>query len=484
MFTFALKTFGCQMNVADSELLARMLSARGGVQVARPELADLIVVNTCVVRQKAEDKAYSFIGGLRPLALRKEAAVSVRVDAPAHWVPERLPPDALSEHALHPPFIAVIGCLVPLSADFVRQKFPYVNLLVKTSEPAVVMSELAQAFAFPSQQREPAATEHAQLGAEAAAASCTEAASGEDEALAGYPALAFPRHSAFINVIRGCNHGCSFCIVPRVRGGEVSVPVADVVAEVKSLQEQGYRHVTLLGQNIVSYGSDWKHQPGFVELMDAVLSQSEIPWLSFLTSHPADLTREMITQVLSQERVTPFLHLPIQSGSDRILDLMRRKHTVAEYLEKIELVRRTRPDVFLTTDVIVGFPGETREEFEETLALLERVRFNDAFMFAYSPRAGTLAAKYHDPQSRAEKRAWLNELITLQRGIAHEVNQRYVGRTLPAIVEGKRNGVTIVRTAFNKPVTIRHTSRQPGEFTDVRIDEVAVSTFRGVEVNA
>lgn len=482
MFTFALKTFGCQMNVADSELLARMLSARGGVQVARPQLADLIVVNTCVVRQKAEDKAYSFIGGLRALVEGERSAPSVRVDAPVLWAHERLPPDVLSEDTENPPFIAVIGCLVPLSANFVREKFPYVNLFVKTSEPVLVMDELADSFAFAS-VREAAPESVGQVEADAATVSCTEAASGESEALAGYPALAFPRHSAFVNIIRGCNHGCSFCIVPRVRGREVSVPVVDVVAEVKSLHENGYRHITLLGQNIVSYGSDWKHQPGFIELVDAVLSETDIPWLSFLTSHPADLTAEMIGRVLSQERITPLLHLPIQSGCDRILGLMRRKHTVAEYLEKIELVRKTRPDIFLTTDIIVGFPGETREEFEQTLALMERVRFNDAFMFAYSPRAGTLAAKYEDPQSRAEKRAWLNELITLQRSIAHEVNQRYVGKTLPAIVEGVRDGLSVVRTSFNKPVTIPQTARQPGEFTHVRIEEVAVSTLRGVEVS-
>ena len=472
------------MNVADSETLARMLAGRGGVQVVQPQLADLILVNTCVVRRKAEDKAHSFIGGLRPLTRDEKGAVSVRMDAPLHWAPESLPPDIPSEHAARPPFIAVIGCLVPLNARFVRSKFPYVNLFVKTSEPAVVMSELAQAFALPS-EREPAETAAAQLGTEsAAAASCTEAASGDEEALAGCPALAFPRHSAFVNVVRGCNHGCSFCIVPRVRGREVSVPVAEVVAEVRSLHESGYRHITLLGQNIVSYGSDWKRRPGFVELMDAVLSQTEVPWLSFLTSHPADLAPEMIARVLSQERVTPLLHLPIQSGCNRILGLMRRQHTVAEYLDKIELVRRTRPDIFLATDIIVGFPGETREEFAQTLALMERVRFNDAFMFAYSPRAGTPAAKYDDPQSRAEKRAWLNELIALQRGIAHEVNQRYVGTTLPAIVEGARGDFAVVRTAFNKPVTIPQTARQPGEFTQVRIDEVAVSAFRGVEVNA
>ncbi len=481
MFTFAIKTFGCQMNVADNDEIARKLVACGGIQVSDAEKADLIIVNTCVVRQKAEDKGFSFIGSLKPLKQDRSLKARVKVDQP------KVHPAGASEKSASrsrdEPVIAVIGCLVPKSGRLIREKFPYVDIVISSSEPNLVLSELEKVFEFPriksafeltilEEKAEPTAT----------AQSCTESASAEKSPYEEFPSLMDTKHSALITVQRGCNHVCSFCIVPKVRGREASVPIREVVEQVKFYRSQGFNEVTLLGQNILSYGSDFGFEPNFVDLVDAVLTQCDVPWLSYLTSHPHDLNDEIIRKVVANPRITPLLHLPVQAGSDRILKLMRRKYTVNEYLDKVDKVRSARPDIFLTTDIIVGFPSETREDFEQTLSLMEKVKFNDAFMFAFSPRKGTLAAKYEDKQPIHEKKLWLNELIQLQREISQQVNSKYVGHVLPAIVEEKREGFAVARTAFNKPVQIPSTKKKPGEFTKVLIKEVVISSFKGEEV--
>jgi tRNA-2-methylthio-N6-dimethylallyladenosine synthase len=216
--------------------------------------------------------------------------------------------------------------------------------------------------------------------------------------------------------------------------------------------------------------------------MQAVIEQTEVPWISFLTSQPHDMSDEIIRRVIAHPRVTPLLHLPVQSGSDAVLKRMRRGYTAKAYEDWVAKVRAARPDIFLTTDFIVGFPGETERNFERTLELIRRVRFNDAFMFAYSPREGTTAAEYDGQVKPAERKRRLAELIELQRGIAHEVNSQYVGQTLDAIVEQADEGGAVARTPFNKPVVLPRTARKPGEFTRVRIGEVVVSSFKGEEV--
>lgn len=470
------------MNVADDDEIARSLSARGGIQVEDAEKADLIIINTCVVREKAEEKAFSFIGALRALKTKGGLTAKVRLDSP------KVHPAAIGgdgnklARSLATPKIVVIGCAVPKSGEVLREKFDFVDLLVKSSEPKLVISELEKIFDFPRRQSAFEMTVLSGTSDLKSLGSCTEASSGEVSPVEEFPSLMDTRFSGLVTVIRGCNHVCSFCIVPRVRGRETSVPIREVVEQVKLYRNLGFNEVTLLGQNILSYGSDFGFDPNFVDLVNAVLLQTDVPWLSYLTSHPYDLNEEIIRNVVANPRVTPLLHLPVQAGSDRILALMRRKYTVKDYLEKVDKARNARPDLFLTTDIIVGFPSESREEFEQTLKLMEQVRFNDAFMFAYSPRKGTLAAKYEDKQTRHEKKLWLNELIQLQRQISQEVNSKYIGQELEAILEEKRDGIAIARTPFNKPVELPGSRKNPGEFTRVRINEVVISSFRGVEV--
>lgn len=470
-FSFALKTFGCQMNVADDDALARELAARGGVQVTDVSAADLIVINTCVVRQKAEDKAFSFVGSLKPLTEGNPPSHPVKLSAPKllaqHETPARKRPR---------PLIAVVGCLVPKSGNELARKFGYVDILVPTSEPAEVIAEISTMMPLP-ERHEPAAT-----GALLAAASpqlavsCTASAGGSDELRLD------TKLSGLVTVQRGCSHACSFCIVPHVRGPEVSVPVERIIDEVNYYHRRGFNEITLLGQNVLSYGSDLGFSPDFVEMMEAALSRTEVPWISFLTSQPHDMSKEIIQRVIAHPRVTPLLHLPVQSGSNKVLQRMRRGYTVEEYEDWVTLVREARPDVFLTTDFIVGFPGETERDFELTLALIKHVRFNDAFMFAYSPREGTAAARYDGQVELAERKRRLSALIKLQRGIAHDVNTKYVGQVLDAIVEQADERQAVARTPFNKPVVLPRTARKPGEFTKVRITQAVVSSFKGEDV--
>jgi len=468
-FAFALKTFGCQMNVADDDALARELAARGGVQVTDATAADLIVINTCVVRQKAEDKAFSFVGSLKPLTEGKPPTHPVKLSAPKLLAQSDNPARTRSR-----PLIAVVGCLVPKSGEELARKFGYVDLLVPTSEPAQVIAALSEAMPLP--QPSEAASSSFSAPSPQLAVSCTAAAGGSDELRLD------TKLSGLVTVQRGCNHACSFCIVPQVRGPEVSVPVSQIVDEANYYHRQGFNEVTLLGQNVLSYGSDLGFSPDFAEMIEAVLERTEVPWISFLTSQPHDMSKEIIRRVIAHPRVTPLLHLPVQSGSNAVLQRMRRGYTVEAYEDWIVAVRDARPDVFLTTDFIVGFPGETERDFELTLALIEHVRFNDAFMFAYSPREGTAAAAYDGQVDLAERKRRLAALIKLQRSVAHQINTKYVGQVLDAIVEQAGERQAVARTPFNKPVVLPRTSRKPGEFTKVRITQAVVSSFKGEEV--
>jgi tRNA-2-methylthio-N6-dimethylallyladenosine synthase len=269
--------------------------------------------------------------------------------------------------------------------------------------------------------------------------------------------------------------------VPYVRGPEVSAPLDVIIAQALYYQRHCFNEITLLGQNVLSYGSDFGFSPSFAEMVEAVLEETQIPWVSFLTSQPYDMSDEVIARVIAHPRITPLLHLPVQSGSDSVLECMRRGYTAAAYIEWAQKARTARTGLFLTTDFVCGFPGETDEDFAQTLALAERVRFNDAFTFAFSPREGTPAAGMDGQLPPKVRKERLAALIELQRRIAHEVNTSYIGQVMDAIVEENTPKRAVVRTAFNKPVSLAQCSRAPGQFTRVRITAVAVSSFKGEE---
>jgi len=421
------------MNVADADDIGARLSAHGGRRVDDPGHADLVLVNTCTVRQKAEDKAMSFFGGLK--------------------------------HAKHngggKPFIVAMGCVVPRTGKKIQDTFPHVDLLINYSDPDIVLAELASSFA-------PLA-----------------GASLDD----GYSALTSDATSqlTFVTAIRGCNHRCSFCVVPWARGPQRDMPLERIIAEARAHEAAGAPDICVLGQNILAYGkTSGDKSQRFVELMETLLAETAFPWVTFLTSLACDLTDEICEKVIAHPRVTPLLHLPVQSGSDKVLGEMRRQHDIETYKRMVARARECRPDLYLTTDLLVGFPTETDDDYQQTLDLVQEVGFDDAFMFAYSERPGTHSARNHpDILSRKQKIERLAKLIELQRRLGSERNQRYVGQMLPVIIEKRHpDGSATARTAFNKPVRLENAGRDVRQYSRVLITGAKGTSFEGEEVDA
>ena len=401
---FYIKTYGCQMNKYDSELVAGLLQQHGLEPVAAPEDADVILVNTCAVRDHAEQRV---LGHLTQLRLHKQADPSRK--------------------------IGVLGCMAERMGQDLIAKRPFVDFVLGPDGyrklPALLGLDERAEWEKDGQDR-----------------------------LETYTDI-FPAHTegvaAWIAVMRGCNNFCSYCIVPYVRGRERSRPAADVVSEVRRLAEQGYLEVTLLGQNVNSY---WDGEHDFSDLLRLVAGVEGIARIRFATSHPKDLSDKLIDTIASEPKVCNHVHLPVQSGSSRILRLMNRKYTREQYLERVRRIRQAIPDVALTTDIIVGFPGETEEDFEQTRSLLEEVEYDGAFVFHYSVRPGTAAARLPDNVPHEEKIARLEELNRLQKKISLKKNRALVGRIEEVLVEGpnrKRPGQYIGRTETNKIVVFR-----------------------------
>ncbi|GBD23366.1 tRNA-2-methylthio-N(6)-dimethylallyladenosine synthase [bacterium HR29] len=418
-------TVGCQMNKADSEKLAAGFQRLGLRPADRMERADIVVLNTCSVRQHAEDRAYSKLGRVRLL--------------------KRQRPDLK---------VAVMGCMVGLKTDDLRRRFPFVDV-----------------FARP-QQFEP----------------IIELVQGPAEDLGGefWPTtFAIPEGpTAYVPVIHGCNKFCTYCIVPYRRGRERSRPIADVVREVEFLASHGVREVTLLGQTVEAYGHDLPDQPDLGDLMRAVSEVEGIARIRFLTSYPKDMTRRILEAVAELPKVMECFSLPVQSGSDRILESMRRGYTRAEYLAKIRELRELMPEAGITTDVIVGYPGETEEDFQQTLELLEEVRFDKVHVAAYSPRPGTIAwRKLPDDVPADVKAERLHRVEELEARISLELNERYVGTVQEILVEGVRGGQPFGRTRTGKLVHLDAPARV-GDLVDVRIEHAGPFALRGVPVDA
>ena len=428
-FTYYYRVFGCQMNVADAHDLGARLEQYGGRAVGSPAEADLVLVNTCMVRAKAEDKALSYFGELKHL---KGSGADRKM-------------------------LVGLGCVVRRSRERILKAHPHLDLLLDYSDPDGVLEALSEHF--PPLQGVTPTADFTPL----------------------YNAADCRQH--FVTAIRGCHHGCSYCVVPLARGPQRDVPLGRIVAEARALEATGAPDLTVLGQNILSYGTtSGDRTPRFIEMMEALLLGTEFPWITFLTSLPTDLTEEICDRVIAHPRVTPLLHLPLQAGSDRVLAAMKRGHNLDHYRGIIEYARRVRPDLYLTTDLLVGFPTETEEDFQATLRAAEEIGFDDAFMFAYSERPGTLASrKYKDELPRAEKLRRLNDLIARQREWGAARNARYLGRELDVIIERIGGDDVTARTAFNKPVHLAATRRKPGQYSRVRITESRVSSFSGEE---
>ena len=391
----------------------------------RIERADIVVLNTCSVRQHAEDRAYSKLGRIRDL---KKTKPQLKV--------------------------AVMGCMVGLKTDELRKRFPQVD-----------------AFASP-QQFEP----------------IMELIDGPHEDLGGefWPSTyAIPEGpTAFVPVVHGCNKFCTYCIVPYRRGREKSRPVDEIVREVAYLAANGVREVTLLGQTVEAYGHDLPEQPDLGDLMRELSAIERLERIRFLTSYPKDMTHRILEAIAELPKVMECFSLPVQAGSDRVLGSMRRGYTRAEYLEKIAEVRALMPGAGITTDVIVGYPGETEADFEESLSLLEEVRFDKVHVAAYSPRPGTIAFRKMEDDVPAETKAgWLHRIEAVENRISQEINETYVGSVQEILVEGVRGEQPFGRTRTGKLVHLDSAARI-GSIVDVRIEHAGPFSLRGMPVDA
>jgi tRNA-2-methylthio-N6-dimethylallyladenosine synthase len=371
------ETFGCQMNVADSDMLAAALASRGFYTVAESASADLVVVNTCSVRENAEVRARARI---------------------REYIGQR------KKHAPHQQ-MWVIGCMAQRLGESLKKELPGVDRVIGAQELVAFTQDI----------------DHIIEGMHAVPA-------------AG--AVTAPI-STFVPIMRGCNNFCSYCIVPYVRGRETSISAASIVQDIRALVERGTREVTLLGQNVNSYCDNTLHFPELLEIIHDIPGLMRI---RFTTSHPKDCTDALISVMARLPKLCKHMHLPVQSGSSRILTAMNRNYSRTDYLNRIDALRSAMPGLDITTDVMVGFPGETQEEFLETLSLFKQVRFTTAFMFAYSPRLGTQAANMEGEIPHAVKKERLAELIALQTGITKEYYDAMPGKTISVLVTERQRG--------------------------------------------
>jgi tRNA-2-methylthio-N6-dimethylallyladenosine synthase len=421
---FYIWTIGCQMNEAESSKAAALLRQAGYLPTPVEEEADLIIVNTCVVRQQAEDKAVGHIGSLARLKRRKPGLR-----------------------------IAVTGCLVTGQQAKLVERFPFVDLFYGPSEferIAEVAPELRDV----------------------------------DFDLAELPhyydeGQADPEVTAFVPVIYGCNFVCSYCIVPYRRGRERSRPVEQVVHEAQRLSARGVKEVTLLGQTVNAYGHDLPGQPDLADLLAAVHEIGGIERIRFLTSHPKYFSDKLIETIAGLPKVCEHVNLPVQAGDNEVLRRMRRTYTVEYYRERIERIRQVIPGVTLSTDIIVGFPGETEEQFRATYRLLEEVEFDKVHVAMYSPRPGTLSARWADDVPRGEKWRRHRAIEMLQERICRERNQRYVGAEVEVLVDGKAKGRWRGRTRGNTLVFFDHPGEWKGQLVTVRVTEASPWYLRG-----
>ena len=420
-------TFGCQQNVADSQHIMGMLEAMGCEFVTEPAQADIIVLNTCAIRDHAEKRVY---GNLGALTHTKKAN------------PEQI--------------ICLCGCMAqrPEVAEKVRQSYRHVDLVFGPQALWKFPELLWQVYARRGRVFS-VADEHGSIAE-------------------GMPVVREGRTRAWVSIMYGCNNFCSYCIVPYVRGRERSRDPEQIIREVRELAAEGYKEITLLGQNVNSYGKDLGTGYDFADLLSAL---DEIPGdylIRFMSSQPKDASFKLFDTMARCSHVAKQLHLPVQSGCDRVLRAMNRPYDKARYLELITYARKVMPELVLTSDVIIGFPGETEEEAMETVALVEQVRFDALFTFIFSPRPGTPAAKMEDPIPRAEKQVWFDRLCDAQNKISEEIHAQYVGRTLRCLIDGESGDSRwplTARTAGGRLVHLVGDKAAIGTYHDVKITD-------------
>ncbi|HKF62042.1 MAG TPA: tRNA (N6-isopentenyl adenosine(37)-C2)-methylthiotransferase MiaB [Dongiaceae bacterium] len=438
-----IKTYGCQMNVYDSDRMAETLAPLGYAPTDGPESADMVILNTCHIREKAAEKLFSELGRLRGLKTRRRQDGGDLV-------------------------IAVAGCVAQAEGAEILRRAPHVDIVLGPQTYHRLPEMVARATRGAGAQLDtefPVESKFDHLPAATGAAGVT----------------------AFLSVQEGCDKFCSFCVVPYTRGAEASRPVEAVLAEARGLVERGAREITLLGQNVNAYhgagldgeakGEEW----GLARLIGALARIEGLARIRYTTSHPADMDEALIAAHAEEEKLMPFLHLPVQSGSDRILAAMNRKHRAGDYLALVERLRGARPDLALSTDIIVGYPGESEADFAATLALIEAVGFAAAFSFKYSPRPGTPAALAQDQVPEPQKAERLARLQALFQRQMLAFNESMIGRRLPVLFEapGRHAGQLKGRSPYLQPVHAEASESLIGCVAEVEIEGLGAASLRG-----
>ncbi len=420
-------TYGCQGNVSDSERMKGLLQACGYVFCDNPEDADFVLFNTCAVREHAEDRVFGNCGALKPIKEKN--------------------PDLI---------IAMCGCMMQQEhvSERIRKSYPFVNLVFGT-------------FAF---HRLPELLYKVLTGRKRV----FETKETDGAVAEGLPVFRDRDVKAWLPVMYGCDNFCTYCIVPYVRGRERSRSSAAILAEAKELIAGGAKDITLLGQNVNSYGKGLDEDIDFPRLLKQINALEGDFLIRFMTSHPKDCTKELLDAMASCEKCAKHLHLPVQSGNDRVLKAMNRRYTRADYLKLIEYARKVMPDLSVTTDIITGFPGETYEEFCDTVSLVREVQYTSMFTFIYSARKGTKAAEMPDPVPYEEKSRWMRELLAVQEEIAAARTASMVDKVYRVLVEDEtkeKDGLLTGRTSGNVNIDFAGDSSLVGKFCDVKVTQ-------------
>ncbi len=438
MKKYMIETYGCQMNEHDSEKLAGMLDSIGYIETSNIQDADLVIYNTCCIRENAEFKVYGNLGQLKPIKRQKPNMI-----------------------------IAVCGCMMqqPHVVEQIKKKYSHVDLVFGTHNLHRFLELLTQVKQSDNM--------------------LIEVFEQEGEIIEGIPAIRKYDFKAFVTIMYGCNNFCTYCIVPYTRGRERSRKAEDIIQEIEKLAKNGTKEVTLLGQNVNSYGKTLEEDIDFPGLLYKINTIKGLERIRFMTSHPKDLSHRLIAAIRDCEKVCEHIHLPIQSGSTRILKQMNRHYSKEQYLDLITQLKEQIPGIAITTDIIVGFPGETEEDFAETLNIVKRVQFDSAFTFLYSIRQGTPAEQFKEQIPDDIKHMRFNKLLDVLNPISSQQNKKLEGAILDVLVEGEskhdENKLT-GRTRTNKLVNFIGCKTSIGKIIKVKITEAKTFSLNGIAV--
>ena len=434
---YCIYTYGCQMNVHDSENISAIMEEMGYTKKEDMEEANVIILNTCAIRENAHNKVHGMLGRIKHLKETKEDIITV-----------------------------FCGCMAQEEgiANELKEKFPWVDIVMGTHNFHKLPLYLENTLKTKQQD--------------------IEVFSIEGEVIEGIPVKRDSKYKAWINIMYGCDKFCTYCIVPYTRGKQRSRLPEDILKEVKDLVKEGYQEVTLLGQNVNAYGKDLNLHYGMANLLEDV-AKTNIPRIRFVTSHPWDFTDEMIDIIAKYDNIMPYIHLPLQSGSTKILQKMGRKYTKEEYRELFYKIKNKIKNVSITTDIIVGFPGESKEDFQETLDLVDELKYDLAYTFIYSKREGTPASNFKDETSLEEKKEGLAELSKKINQYALENNQKYLNKIVDVLIEGEseKEGTLMGYTDTMKLVNVKAPKKYIGKIVKVKITEVKTWSLDGEVVD-